>query len=258
MKDFFQEILKSIRDFKFYTQAKDFQLGKGLKYLFLLVLLVTIALSLRYSYDFKRGLNIAVNWAMQNIPVIEIQNGIVAVNVKQPYKVTEGGFTFIIDTTGEITSLDEYEKGVLLTKDKVMYKESDLKTEAYKLSNIQALRIDENFIKALRKNALWVIFPIMFIVLYVGFSIARFFQILIFSVISVVVSSIANVKLRYRQLFNIGVYAITPSTILGALLPVLGVRLPLFAIIYSGLYVIYLIMAILNCKEEPAKEDISF
>jgi len=100
----------------------------------------------------------------------------------------------------------------------------------------------------------------MFVMLYIGFCVARFLQILLFSIISVATSSIANIKLSYKQLFNIGIYAITPSTILGALLIILGLRLPLFGIIYSGVYIIYLIMAILNCKEVPTttpSEDIS-
>lgn len=137
-------------------------------------------------------------------------------------------------------------------KDRVMYKESEVKTETYNLSNIQALRIDENFMKTLRKNAVWMLFPIMLIATYIIFCIAKFFQILLFSLISVATSSIANIKLSYRQLFNIGIYAITPSTILGTLLAIFGIQLRFFGIIYSGLYIIYLIMAILNSKEKPA------
>lgn len=251
MNAFFQEIVKSIRDFKFYKEVKDFQLPKGLKYILSLILLITIILTVRYSYDFKKGLNIAVDWAAQNLPPIEIQNGIVTVDVRQPYKVIDGDFALIIDTTGEITSLDGYERGVLLMKDRLMYKESDIKTETHNLSNIQTLRIDETFMKALQRNAVWILLPVMFVMLYVGFCLARFFQILLFSIVSVATSSIANIKLNYKQLVAIGIYAITPSTVLGALVALFGVQLPLFGIIYSGLYIIYLIIAILNCKEVP-------
>jgi len=128
MKPFFQEIIKSIRDFKFYKEVKDIQLAKGLKYVFSLVLLITVVITIRYSYDFRRGLNIAVNWTIQNLPPIEIQNGVAIVDVKQPFKIIEEDFAVIIDATGEITSLDGYERGVLLMKDRIMYKESDIKT----------------------------------------------------------------------------------------------------------------------------------
>ena len=250
MKAFFQDLGKAISNFKFYKEVKDFQLSRGMKYIFSLIFLITLALSIRYSYDFKRGLNIVLDWTKQNIPPITIQNGIVSVDVKQPYKVVTEDFALIIDTTGEITNLDGYKRGILLLKDKLMYKESDVKTESYSLSNIPLLKLDENFMNTLRRNIIWIVFPILFISCYSGFSLAKFLHIILFSLISVATSSIANIKLSYRQLFNIGIYTITPSAILGALLAIFGLQLPLFGIIYSGLYIIYLIVAILNCKEE--------
>ena len=251
MQAFFQEIANSIKDFKFYKEAKDFKLSRAMKYIFSLILLITIAVTLRYSYDFKKGLNLAVNWAEQNLPLIVIENGIAKTDVIQPFRVSEEDFTFIIDTTGGVTSLDEYERGILLMNDKVVYKESDIKTETYSLSNVQSLRIDETFIKALRKNALWILFPIMLVAAYIGFCIAKFFQILFFSMLSLATSSITGTKLSYKQIFNIGIYALTPSAVLGALLAILGIQLPFFGIIYCGLYIIYLIMAVRSCKEKP-------
>lgn len=255
MKVFFQEITKSVTDFKFYKQAKDFQASKVMKYIFSLIFLITLILSVRYSFDISKGLGIAVDWTKENLPIIEIQNGVVSVDAKQPYKIVEEDFALILDTTGEIASLDEYKSGILLTKNKVLYKESEVKTETYDLSNIESVRIDENFMKALQKNLVWIIFPFMLLGVFIYFCIARFLQIFIFSLISLATSSIVNIKLSYKQLFNIGVYAITPSVILGALLAVFLIQLPLFWIIYAGGYIIYLIMAILNCKEAPAKES---
>ena len=251
MKKFFQEIVKAINDFKFYKQIKDFEMAKGMKYIFLLVLLMSLLLTIRYIYDLGRGLDIAIDWARQNLPVIEIQNGVVSADVRQPYKIIEEDFALIIDTTGEVTSLDEYQRGILLMKNRVIYKESDVKTETYDLLNIQTLRIDENFMKALRKNAVWIISPFMLIFLYIRFCLAKFFHIFIFSAISLITSSIVDIKLSYKQLFNIGIYAITPSVALGTILGILGIQPPFFGIIYSGLYIIYLIIAVLNCKEKP-------
>lgn len=257
MKTFFQEIVKAVTDFKFYKQVKDFQTSRVMKYIFSLIFLITLVLTIRFTYDVKRGINIAVNWAKLNLPVIEIQNGVVSVDIGQPYKIEEEDFALIIDTTGEITSLDEYRKGILLTKDKVMYKENEVKTETYDLSNVKSLRIDENFMNVLKRNVVWIIFPFMLVGIFIYFCIARFLQIFIFSLISLATSSIANVKLNYKQLLNIGVYAITPSAILGALTAFFAIVLPLFAILYAGLYIVYLIMAILNCKETPVKENIT-
>ncbi len=257
MKAFFQEIVLAISNFKFYKHVKDFQTSRGVKYILSLTFLITLALTMRYSYDIGKGLNIITDWAKSNLPVIEIQNGVVSADVAQPYKIEEEGFVLIIDTTGEINSLDDYERGMLLTENEVIYKESNVKTETYDLANIESLRIDENFMKILKKNIGWILFPIMLILMFLYFCIFRFIQIFIFSVISLATCSIANVKLNYKQLFNIGIYAITPSVILGGLMALFAIMLPFFWILYAGLYIVFLIMGILNCKEAPAKGDVS-
>lgn len=249
MREFFQEVIRAVSDFKVYRKIKDYKMMQSVKYLLSLVLVITVLLSIRFTLDARKGLNIAVEWARTNLPPIDIQNGIVNVDVKQPYSISTDEFTLIIDTTGEVTSLEGYERGILLMRDSMLYKESDMKTETYSLSSIDSLRIDERFLNSARKNLLWVIFPIMFFVMYISFLIARVSQVLLFSVISLIAVSMGQAKLEYRQVINIGVYAITPSTLLGALLGFFGLNLPHFWIIYSGLYIIFIVMAILNCKE---------
>jgi len=250
MKSFFREIAKAVSDFKFYKEAKDFQRSAVMKYIFLLILLITLVLSVKYAIDFRIGLGVAAEWTKGNLPVIEIQNGVVSADVKQPYKIEEGGFALIIDTTGEITSLDGDEKGVLLMKNKVIYKENEVKTESYDLSQVESLRIDDNFMSTLKNNIPWIVFPFMLLGIFVYFCIARFVQVFIFSLVSLAAASITSVKLNYKQLFNIGVYAITPSVILGAVVAFFGRLLPGFGVLYAGVYIVYLVMAIRACKEE--------
>ena len=253
MKAFFQEIALAVSNFKFYKQAKDFQMGKGMKYIFSFIFLITLILTVKTAYDVRGGLNIAAEWTKENLPVIEIQKGIVSVDAKQPFKIIEEGFALIIDTTGEITSLDGYETGVLLMKDKLIYKENEYKTETHDLSNVEELKIDENFMNTLKRNAAWIVFPFVLLWFFIRFCIAKFLQISILSLIFLPISAIANIKLNYRQLFIMSIYAITAGTILGALLEFFGIALPFFSIIYAGLCIIYLVMAMLNCKEASAK-----
>jgi len=252
MRGFFSDIMKAVSEFKFYKQAKDFQTSRVLKYFFLMVLLITLALVARFTYDMSRGLDMAVDWSLENLPAIEIENGTASVDVKEPYMLEGDDFVFIIDTTGGITSLDDYETGILLTKNEIQYKEGGFKTERYDLSRFGSLRIDENFLKALRKNIMWIIFPFALAIIFVYISVARILHVFIFSLISLAASSIADAKLTYRQLFNIGIYAITPSAVLGALVAVIGFNIPHFVILYIGLYTAYLITAVMNCKEKPA------
>lgn len=249
MKIFFEEIWKAVSDFKFYKEVKQFSVGRSFKYILSLILLVSLVLSIGYSFALSRGLDIAIKWMKKNLPVIEIQNGIASVDVEQPYKIEQDDFAVIIDTTGKTTSLDDYKKGVLLMKDKVVYKEGGAKTEIYNLADIKSLRIDENFMNVVRKNATWILFPFILVGTYLYLIVARLLQIVIFSVITIFASTVSKARLEYREVFNIGVYAVTLSTILGGIAALFMKQIPGFGLIYVGIYIAYLVAAVMNCKE---------
>jgi len=257
MRSIFQDIINSIRDFRFYRRVKDFDLKRPVKFVFALVCVITLVVGIRYGLDMRRGIKTAVQWALENLPVIQIQNGLVSAEVEQPYVIEDDGFVFIIDTTGSVTSLREYEGGLLITETQAIYKESEIRTETYNLSQLDSLRIDDKFLKTVRSSAMWVLFPLSLLFLFIGFAIARFLQIFIFSPVTVIAASMQGLKLTYKQVFNIGAYAIVPSSILGALLVFFGLTMPNFWIIYAGLYIIYIVMAVMNCKEmeKPAAEE---
>ncbi len=249
MKTFLEEAWKAISDLKFYKEVRNFSTAKSFKYLLLFVFIITLILSIVYTVILSKGLNIAADWMKKNLPVIEIQNGVASVNAEEPYKITQNDITVILDTTGKTTSLDEYKQGILLLKDKVIYKESNAKTEIYSLAEIKSLRIDENFINAIKKNAGWIIFPFMLLGIYLYFIIARLIQVLLFSIVTIFASAVGKAQLGYGQIFSIGTYAITLSMLLGAISALFMKPIPGFGWIYAAIYAAYLIGAVMNCKE---------
>ena len=249
MRTFFEEIWRSISDFKFYKDVKSFSVGKSIKYILLFILLISLILTIRYSYGFGAGLNIAAEWMKKNLPVIEIQNGIASVDVEQPYKVSQDDMVVIIDTTGKTSSLDGYKRGVLLMKDKVLYKESDVKTEIYNLADVKNLKIDQNFMNTVKNNAVWIVFPFMFAGIYIYLAVARFLQIFLFSLVTIFAAAVTKTQLTYTQIFNIGAYAVTTSMILGGIAALFMRAIPGVGWVYCGVYIVYLITGVLNCKE---------
>lgn len=249
MKTFFGEIWRAISDFKFYKDVKSFSVGKSIKYVLSFILLISLILTIRYSYGFGAGLNIAAEWMKKNLPVIDIKNGIASVDVEQPYKVSQDDMVVIIDTTGKTSSLDGYKRGVLLMKDKVLYKESDAKTEIYNLADVKNLKINQNFINTIKNNAVWIILPFMFAGIYIYLAVARFLQIVVFSIITIFAAAVTKTQLTYTQIFGIGAYAVTASMILGGIAALFMRAIPGVGWVYCGIYTIYLVMAIMNCKE---------
>lgn len=249
MKAFLNDIRRSIADFTFYREVKGSPVSRAMKYLLGILLVITVLLSIRITADIHKGLGIAADWVGKNLPVITITDGIASIDRQEPFKLEEGGYVLIIDVTGVTTNIDSYEKGILLIKDKVIYKEGPAKTETYSLAGVKSLKIDADFMKALQKSMPLILSPFILVGVYIYFIIAKLLQVLIFSLVSLLVSSITRCELSYPQIFSIGIFALTPSMVIGAAIPLIGVTVPAFGILYSGIYVIMLIMAIMNCRE---------
>jgi len=252
MRAFFNQIHRSANDFKFYNEVKNFPLSESLKYIFLLLLVVSFAVTVRYGFATQRGMSILAYWANKNLPVINIQDGSASVDAQQPYKIPIEDGVLLLDTTGQTTSLDGYGKGMLLTKDKLVLKQNEAKTVVYSLSKVKSLRIDKNFFGMLKRYLPWVIAPFILIGLYIYFCIARFLQIFLFSVLAFLISALVKAGLSYRKVFNICVFAITPSMLLGTIAAFFMKPIAFFGLIYSALYIIYLAAGVVNAKEGHA------
>jgi hypothetical protein len=134
-------------------------------------------------------------------------------------------------------------------KDKVLYKESDVKTEIYNLADVKSLKIDQNFMNTVKNNAVWIIFPFMFAGIYIYLAVARFLQIFLFSLVTIFTAAVTKTQLTYAQIFNIGAYAVTASMILGGIVALFMRVIPGIGWVYCGMYIVYLVMGVLNCKE---------
>ncbi|MDD5194544.1 MAG: DUF1189 domain-containing protein [Candidatus Omnitrophica bacterium] len=251
---FFKEIASSVCDFKFYAQVKDFGLGRAFKYLFLFLLVITVALTARYSYMVNYGLGLARSWSEKNLPVIHVDDGVVSADVKQPYQIEVEDGVVIIDTTGAITSLDGYDKGTLLTKHELIFKKNAAESRVYSLREIKSLTIDKQFLEKAKKIIIIAAIPIILIGMYLYFCFARLLQILLFSLIALVIAAIMRTKLTYKQVFNISVYAASASMLLGLVAALLLKPIPYFGWLYNCVYVIYLIFALRQCKTENIQE----
>jgi hypothetical protein len=246
---FFKELFKAATSFDFYYDAKNFSISRSVTYIFTFILFATVILTAEYTYFINKGLNFAIKWSEEKLPVININEGIVNVDVAQPHIIDMDGFVLIIDTTGNITSLDDYKEGLLLTKNKIIAKKNTEETRIYSLSNVKQLVIDQPFLKKAKKMLILIVAPIMIIGMYLYFCFTRFIQIFFFTLIALLISVIFSAKLTYKQIFNVCAYAITPSMILGLVSTALPTKIPFFILIYCGVYIVYLIGAIKGAKE---------
>ena len=98
--------------------------------------------------------------------------------------------------------------------------------------------------------------PLIVVFLFFYHFIVKFIHLLLFSIFSLIANRIVDARLEYSHLLNIGVFAITPPVALTVLARVLGIKIPLFWLIYIGVYCAFLIMAIKQCKVESIEGEI--
>lgn len=147
---------------KFYREISHQSFGRSFGYLTLLLLVMSLSLSIKYTFDIRGWIQKGVEWVNTDfskklpefLPEINIIDGELSSPMKQPLihewenefnpNLETEKFAFILDTTGAVTSLDGYPNGILITKHKLVIKYREnmrSKLEEYEFSDIKYFRM---------------------------------------------------------------------------------------------------------------------
>lgn len=244
----FNTILRSSTDFKFYKEIFHQPFGKTLRYLLVLVLLVTVVLGIRYSIVFNKFSKKGLQWIGENVPYIEITDGVVAADVEQPFMIEEEGFVMVIDTTGETQGIDpEYDAGILLAKDKLIVKQDQIRTQEFDLSKVKNFRLDKETLGKWRAFFVCIIMPFMILMQFLYSFVAKIIQ----AAIAGLIVLIFKPQYRYNNILNVCVYALTPPTLLAIVVTLVAPKpLLFFPLIYLGMYIAFVIGGIRQVKAQ--------
>lgn len=252
---FFAKLIKSFTSVDFYRHVKSQPFATAFKYLLLFLLIITIALSVRFSFILLNGTNFIADWISTNIPEITIRNGEVSSPAQQPYIKGTNDFVFILDTTGQTTQIaPEYRAGILLLKNKIVHKQSEVETREYDLSRTPYFVLNKAIVDRIKSIFVWITIPLMVIFLYLYYITAKLIQALIFSLLTLIINAVSKSKITYGGLLNIGIFTLTLPTILGTIVDIIGLRMPFFWLIYTGIYIIYLVIMTVGSKDKAEPE----
>lgn len=195
---------------------------------------------------------------VDQIPPITIQDGVVSTDVSQPYFMAEDGspgIFFIIDTTGEITSLDEnVTEGVLLTRDHLYLKREHGGLQELDLSQVQSFYLDRERIRG------WV-GPFALVMALATFLFMPFFALayrlalsLFLSVVGQAGAQGLGISLEWKACFRLAVVAMSPGLLIATLVPLMvpGAFLGAgWALAFGALHLGYLTFAVLANRSAP-------
>ena len=271
---------------EFYRGIVTQSFGRSFGYFILLILAVSIIFSIKYTAVARGVIGEVVTWINTEfaerlpefLPEITIKDGEVSSPAEQPYIHEWEEFVFILDTTGSITSLDDYQNGVLITKRTIIVRTIEngkIQTEEHDLSMITSLNIgpgkgegelitfsfQEWRLSVTQENVTkWskfisrALLPLIVVFFFFYHFTTKFIHLLFFSLVSLIANRIVDAGLEYSHLLNIGIFALTPPLALAVLAMVFGLTIPMFWLLYIVVYCAFLIMAIKRCKTRNNEE----
>lgn len=225
--------------------------GAGFAYLLLLLAACSIPWAFKFQMVLSHFIDEEVPPIVEQVPKITISKGQVHIDEPQPYyiKNPDGNDVFvIIDTTGEIESLVGTDASALLTKTKLIYRQSNVEYRTYDLSHVEEFVLDQGringWLNVIKKGFVPVCYP--FAVL--GSFMFRIVQALIYGAIGLLFASRYKVRLSYDSLLRLAVVAVTPCIIVKTILGAASVHLPMARLWYFLVTMAYLAFAVKSCS----------
>jgi len=243
---------RSLTNFKFYKEIAFQKVSKSIGYFFLFILLITLILSMKFSTVLIQGMDEVSKELADRLPEIRIEEGVVSTDAQEPFIIEEKDFTFIIDTTGKITTIDpSYKQGILLTKNKLIHRQSEIETREYDLSKIKFFTVNKAAMERWRKILSRFALPILLVSLFPYFIIVKLIHILLFSLTALIVNTATKANLKYENLFNISLFALTPPVLLATIFNLAGLKIPpLWSVfLYTVVYIIFLTGGVRSCRK---------
>jgi hypothetical protein len=231
--------------------AVNWSTGFCFLYLLSLLALYWIPGMIRMDADLSTYIEDEAPKFVNQLPSIVISKGQASIDGPQPSIIKypeKGDAVMIVDTTGQITSLENSSAIILVTKTQLFIKDSLQGTRILNLSELGDMTID----KALVYDWLEV-FSEWFAILVYPFALLFSFafrsaQVLIYALIGMLFSQVIRVGLNYQALMRLAAIALTPVIIFNALMIFFKIPIPspwlINAIITTG----YLIFAIRACS----------
>lgn len=255
---FFHTMIRCCSGFQAYREVRDLPMRDSLLYLFRLLLLLGLVLAAVFVPQTWQFANTVADWSERNLPPFRIEQGKLRTNAPQPYRAGDRHFLFVLDTTGKITEPDPHASyGVLLTSDFLLFwmktsrrPDSNLVVQRHNLRAFPDAEITPAYLRNLVRAAILMSLPVFFvlgIVVLLG-------QVLLFSLVGAFIERSMINGLRWPQLFNIAVHAVTPAAVIFTVYVSMRLEGLDLQLVYVVAYGIFLLGATNACRN-PAPDQ---
>lgn len=226
----------------FYRDVGRNWRGKAFLYLLLLELVCWIPGIVMMTTAINKFVAEEADKLTDQIPPISINKGVAEVKAEQPHYIRLGDppqIVAILDTTGQVKSLEGTTAHLLLTKHELIVKKNERETQHHDLKEADGVEFDGPTVRGWAdKLAVWapfVFYPLMVFLVFIG----RILQALLYSLIGLVLAAMMKPKINYGGILAICLTSLTAPILLGTLLELTHVPLPASGLIGFALAIGY-------------------
>lgn len=273
---FFRKLWYSIQKIEKYSELAAEGVASAIKYLIILVLMMAIVSATLSIYKISNKVKEVSDFIRNQDVEISYKEGILDVNSENPIESDLQIGKIIIDTkTEENEKIDNYlssdsESNVIVVlKNKLILKEQSVESSVnysyvdlfgemgiteFNKDQLLSYLSGDGILKLYSGIAIGLIFYT-----FVIYFINTMLNIIIIASVACVAALILKMKPKVSMMFNMGVYAVTLSTILNMLYIILnsltGFKIVYFDVMYTVIASIYIIAAVFIMKSDLIKKQ---
>lgn len=235
----------------YYRYISNEKSGTGFFYLLLLLVFYVVPTVIKAANGFDGFVINEAPKIITQVPEITISNGQASIEEPQPYTIIDPGTNkplVIIDTTGQVNSLQNTEARVLVTKSYVLYEKNAYETRTYDLSDVGNFIVNQSLINEWIAIAQDYFIVVLYPFMLIGLFIAYIIRMLIYAVIGMIFVKILKASNDYSSLLRLSVVAFTPVIIMQAIVEIVGLSIPASGVIFFLIAMMYLFFGVYSSK----------
>lgn len=271
---FFKRLKNAITNFDEYQKFSQEKLGTAIIYFLKLMLIFSMLISVFLTARLYKEVETVKTSFTNECPDFKIENNTLVIDGENKKYEKDFGYEtlgLIIDSENEDLTEEQngqYQRIIAFYKDKMVMKTMDTKTsmtyeDISKNQNINGLS-KQQILDYTNSNAMILVYVAFFVATmvfgFIAYSIQIVLDIFLLSIIGLIMSRIAAVKLKYKEIFNMSIYALTLSIVLYLIYIcvniITGFTIKYFDLAYEIISYIYIITAILMIKSDLIKQQI--
>lgn len=230
----------------FYHDVARHWGGIGLLYLLLLFTLTWVPVLVKAHLSFSAFVEEELPQALAELPPITIENGRASSPVPQPYTINDpktGQPVFVLDTTGQITSLNQTPAKILLTETD-LHSRNDRRVQIHDLSQFPDVTITREKVQEWLANLGNVVWVFIFPIALVGSLIRALLLMLLAALFGLLFNAAFRAGLGFAALLRLAAVGLTASVYLDTFLWLVNFQVPFWFLIALAITTLYVALGV--------------